>query len=289
MGDDAWERAATDDERAQLASVLADSVAAGALGMSTSFIDVDRHGRAVPSRAADDAELRALVEVLAAAPGRAGLLEFLPWIKEPERWRANIEQVARLCGPLGVPCTWNQLAQNSRDPERAALVVEQAHRLHADGARVWAQVSPRPFDLNVSFDATPAFVAIAAWNELVQLSDDDKRRTLVDDAWRARARADWDAIGDGFTIFPVSRIDRVRLTGVAHGRGALRGRHARRRRRGARRSPLRRARRLGARTRPRAGRPRRGALQQRPGQGVATSSATPPRWWARATPARTCR
>ena len=223
MGDDAWERAATDDERARLASVLADSVAAGALGMSTSFIDVDRHGRAVPSRAADDAELRALVEVLAAAPGRAGLLEFLPWIKEPERWRANIEQVARLCGPVGVPCTWNQLAQNSRDPERAALVVEQAHRLHADGARVWAQVSPRPFDLNVSFDATPAFVAIAAWNELVQLSDDDKRRTLVDDAWRARARADWDAIGEGFTIFPVSRIDRVRLTGVRAGEERFEG------------------------------------------------------------------
>ena len=161
MGDDAWERAATDDERSQLASVLADSVAAGALGMSTSFIDVDRHGRAVPSRAADDAELRALVQVLAAAPGSAGLLEFLPWIKEPERWRANIEQVARICGPLGVPCTWNQLAQNSRDPERAALVVEQAHRLHAEGARVWAQVSPRPFDLNVSFDGASSNVTVA--------------------------------------------------------------------------------------------------------------------------------
>jgi len=223
MGDDAWDRAATDDERTQLAAVLADSVAAGALGMSTSFIDVDRHGRAVPSRAADDAELRALVEVLAAAPGRAGLLEFLPWIKEPERWRANIEQVAGICGPLGVSCTWNQLAQNSRDPERAALIVEQAHRLHAHGARVWAQVSPRPFDLNVSFDATPAFVAIAAWNELVQLSADDKRRTLVDHSWRARARADWDAIGDGFTIFPVSRIDRVRLTQVRAGEERFEG------------------------------------------------------------------
>ena len=36
-------------------------------------------------------------------------------------------------------------------------------------------------------------------------------------AWRARARADWDQVGDGFTIFPVSRLDRVRLTSVRDG------------------------------------------------------------------------
>ena len=69
MGDDAWDRTATDDERARLATVLADSLAAGALGLSTSFIDQDRHGNAVPSRAADDAELLALVDVLGNAPG----------------------------------------------------------------------------------------------------------------------------------------------------------------------------------------------------------------------------
>src|SRR6476660_8968948 len=41
MGDEAWDRAATPDERAQLAAVLAESLAAGALGMSTSFVDQD--------------------------------------------------------------------------------------------------------------------------------------------------------------------------------------------------------------------------------------------------------
>ena len=54
-----------------MAAVLADSLAAGALGLSTSFIDQDRHGHAVPSRAADDDELRALIEVLGRAPGHA--------------------------------------------------------------------------------------------------------------------------------------------------------------------------------------------------------------------------
>jgi N-acyl-D-amino-acid deacylase len=217
MGDDAWHRGATADECAQLAAVLADSLAAGALGLSTSFVDQDRHGQPVPSRAADDDELRALIDVLGSAPAHPRVLEFLPWIKETERQLVDIDRVARWCGAAGVSCTWNQLAENSRDPARAERLIAQAHQLHADGCRVYAQVSPRPFTLNVSFDQTPAFVAVPAWGELIQLTPDAKRRALVDDQWRTRARHDWDRVGDGFSIFPVSRIDRVRLTSVRAG------------------------------------------------------------------------
>ncbi|HEU5309516.1 MAG TPA: amidohydrolase family protein [Acidimicrobiia bacterium] len=218
MGDDAWHRAATPEERARLSSALAESLAAGALGLSTSFIDQDRHGHAVPSRAADDDELRALVEVLGAAPGHARVLEFLPWIKELDRQLVDIDRVARWCGAVGVSCTWNQLAENSRDPSRAERILEQAHALHADGCRVFGQVSPRPFDLHVSFDQTPAFVAVPAWGRFVaRPTADEKRATLADPEWRAAARTDWDRVGDGFTIFPVSRLDRVRLTAVRDG------------------------------------------------------------------------
>ena len=217
MGDAAWERAATDDERARMCAVLADALATGARGLSTSFLDTDRHGRPVPSRAADVAELDALVEVLAAAPGAPGVLEFLPFLKDVDRALVDIERVARLCGPRGVPCTWNQLAQNSRDPSRSERIVAQAHELHAAGCAVYAQVSPRPFDLNVSFDATPAFVALKAWNRLIQEAPDEQRRLLADPEWRAEARAHWDAIGTGFTIFPVSRPDSVRINSAPPG------------------------------------------------------------------------
>jgi N-acyl-D-amino-acid deacylase len=218
MGDDAWTRPATPDERAQLATVLTESLAAGALGMSTSFVDQDRHGHAVPSRAADDDELRALVDVLGAARGHARVLEFLPWIKELERQLVDIERVARWCRDAGVSCTWNQLAENSRDPSRAERILEQAHALHADGCRVYGQVSPRPFDLHVSFDQTPAFVAVPAWGRFIARPTTEEKRALLNDPeWRAAARVDWDRVGDGFTIFPVSRLDRVRLTSVRAG------------------------------------------------------------------------
>ena len=252
MGDDAWDRAATDDEREQLARVLADCLAGGALGLSTSFIDQDRHGRAVPSRAADEGEFCALIDVLAAAPGGPRVLEFLPWIKEIDRELDDIERVARWCGARGVACTWNQLAENSRDPSRAERVIEQAHRLHADGCRVYAQVSPRPFNINVSFDQTPVFFSLPAWGSLITQSPEEKRRLLVDPAWRAEARADWDKVGDGFTIFPVNRLDRVRLFSVRpEEEGFLNKTFADVV--AARWAPVRRARRLGVRARSRAG------------------------------------
>jgi N-acyl-D-aspartate/D-glutamate deacylase len=223
MGDEAWDRPATPDERARLAEVLGECLAAGAIGMSTSFVDQDRHGRPVPSRAADDAELTALIDVLARAPGAPRVLEFLPNIKHIDAQLVDIERVARWCGARDVACTWNQLGQNSSDPTRAERVIEQAHRLHADGCRVYAQVSPRPFDLYISFDQTPAFIALPAWNELIQQTPDDKRKLLADAGWRAQARGDWDAVGTGFTIFPVRRLERVKVTTASAGNEELLG------------------------------------------------------------------
>jgi N-acyl-D-amino-acid deacylase len=217
MGADAWTRPATAAERAEIAATLAECLAGGALGMSTSFVDQDRHGRPVPSRAADDAEMMALIDVLAAAAGGPRLLEFLPFITDIERQLVDIDRVGRWCGGRGVPCTWNQLAANGRDPSRAARLLAQARQLQADGCRVYAQVSPRPFDITVSFDQSPAFISLRSWNFLIQQTPEDKRRLLADSDWRASARGDWDRVGNGFTIFPVSRLDMVKLTSVAPG------------------------------------------------------------------------
>ena len=105
-------------------TVLADSLAAGALGLSTSFVDQDRHGNAVPSRAADDDELRALIEVLGAAPGHARVLEFLPWIKEIDRQLVDIDRVARLVrrgGRRRAPGTsWPRTAATRRAPSASS-------------------------------------------------------------------------------------------------------------------------------------------------------------------------
>jgi len=66
MGDAAYERPATDEEIAQMQSVLRDSMNAGAAGFATSFAVTHRgvDGMPVPSRFAERKELDALLDAL---------------------------------------------------------------------------------------------------------------------------------------------------------------------------------------------------------------------------------
>ena len=112
MGPDAWERAATDDERAQLAALLDESMAAGAFGFSTSLFDADAQSRPVPSRLADDAEREALVEVL--GRHRRGLVEFIPDLQAHGGDRHVIIDLVELCGRHGVASTINTLVAIGR-------------------------------------------------------------------------------------------------------------------------------------------------------------------------------
>src|SRR5688572_15813692 len=64
MGDDAYERTATDDERAGMQRVLREALDAGAVGFATSFAPTHRgvDGKPIPSRFADRAELEAILD-----------------------------------------------------------------------------------------------------------------------------------------------------------------------------------------------------------------------------------
>ncbi len=68
MGLDAWDRAATPDEIAQMAALLDDALAAGALGLSDNMHDHDGTNRPVPSLKACDAEFTALFDVMEKYP-----------------------------------------------------------------------------------------------------------------------------------------------------------------------------------------------------------------------------
>ena len=111
MGPDAWERTATDDERAQLVALLDESMAAGAFGFSTSYFDADAHSRPVPSRLADDAEREALVEVL----GRQRPHDSKRFAGTPLNGRARQPQPGP-SRPCAVP--------------RARVVARSGHRCH---------------------------------------------------------------------------------------------------------------------------------------------------------------
>ena len=76
-----------------MAALLDEAMDEGAWGLSTSFLDVDQHGRPVPSRLADGAEFDALLDVLARA-GR-GVVEVVPGPARPRPPRPTLRRPRR--------------------------------------------------------------------------------------------------------------------------------------------------------------------------------------------------
>src|SRR5687767_3405994 len=103
MGAAAQERAATADEIAAMQDLLRDCLEAGAVGLSTSFVDVDENGRPVPSRFAQFEELDALCAVL----GEFGrMLQVVPEFYATVITIARIDQLADLSLKHGIPTTF---------------------------------------------------------------------------------------------------------------------------------------------------------------------------------------
>jgi len=210
MGEAAFERPADPSERAEIVAAFEACLDAGAIGLSTSFADVDRQGRPVPSRAADDLEFRALLERMSAR-GR-GVLEFVPRMQDPADQMADIERVHSLGRETGIPATWTQLVVSANSIPLVDQLLEQAARTQSEGPGVFPQASPRPFDVNLSFESTPLFRSQPAWHALVQAPPAEKRRLLGDTEWRREAREQLDAPGP--CMFPRDRPEQILLTGT---------------------------------------------------------------------------
>lgn len=211
MGADAWSRAATTAECELIAGLLEESLRAGGLGLSTSFIDTDRHGNRVPSRFADEAEFAALAQAI----GRAGrsMLQFVPSI-DPAKKLADIDLIDRACAGTGVRGSWVQLASGGSSASYVPQLLDQAGRTQHEHAGIYPQVSPRSFDAQVNLDRTPVFIGMAAWHDWVQQPRAEKLRRLRDDAWRETARREWDAVP--YALFPKGRMHKLRISRAGH-------------------------------------------------------------------------
>ena len=193
MGDEAWERPATDAERVQLRALADECLAAGAFGISTSVgFDTDRAGRPVPSRVAADDEMNDLVELLGA---RGGFLQFIAE-PAPKRTPASVKRLAEMCGRHGVVSTWINVMHDEHLPDHASGLMEMTAQLQAEGSPCYAQISPRPLDIQVNwFGGMSFFTLPETWHRMVQApTAEEKTRLLTDAAWRQAARAEWDRV-----------------------------------------------------------------------------------------------
>src|SRR5204862_2707628 len=106
---------ATPDEVQAMQVLLRRCLGEGAIGLSTSFVDVDAKGRPVPSRFADFAELDALCAVLGEAEG-GRMLQIVPEFYASDLTIARIDQLAELSLRHGIPTTFSPVFDSKAAP-----------------------------------------------------------------------------------------------------------------------------------------------------------------------------
>ena len=188
LGDDAYERKATDAEIVTMKQIVADSIRGGALGFSSdrAGFHIGDGGRPVPSVMSSQAELEALARV----PGEIGLgivhiatgEEFV-WIYE---FQKKLGRRVNWSAILTYPPSWT-----SRAPYEQKLAQHLSAR--KDGADVWVQVTCRPIVQQILMREPTSFYQMPAFAELAALPHLDRPKLFADRAWRARVTQQFDS------------------------------------------------------------------------------------------------
>ena len=191
MGDDAYERAATDDEIARMQQTVAEAMAGGAIGFATSASPTHNGdgGRPVPSRVADIEELRALLEPVRDS-GR-GVVALLPG------GVLSNSDVFDLQRHVGRPITWTALLTVKGYPYHEKVIAEH-DAARAEGVEVWPQVSCRPLVFQMNLAEPFTLNARPSFSRLMGLSHDERLAAYRDPAWRASAWEELSGAGGGF-------------------------------------------------------------------------------------------
>jgi N-acyl-D-amino-acid deacylase len=186
MGAASQERAATPEEIEEMCALVEESMAAGALGISSSYVDMDEKGKPVPSQYADINEKIALAKAMAKS-GR-GIWQIVPFFPDLNRELDNIRELGDISLAAGIPCSLQPVLSSPTSPH-AEEIITALEEQQARGAKVYGQVMPRCFDMNMRLSETSMLLfALPKWKAIMDLpaserlakfSDPDARESLV--------------------------------------------------------------------------------------------------------------
>lgn len=188
MGDQASERAASDEEVRQMQALVREAMLQGALGLSTSqvAVHVGEDGREVPSNHATADEIVALASVLAEFDH--GAIEIIPrsfaqGYNDPDR-----ELVLKLYEVSGKPIELNILAPTPQHPMGWQRMLEFCHEAFEQGVRLHPQFTTNKLELHLKLADTFVFDEMMEWREVLTQPEPERSRRLRDPATRARLR-----------------------------------------------------------------------------------------------------
>ncbi len=189
MGDESMHRTANPQEISSMQELLRQCLSAGAVGLSTSFVDMDETLQPVPSRYADSAELDALASVLGEFNR---VLQIVHEFYDIDLTIARIDQLAELSLKHKITTTFSPLFVNAEDSELPKRVMARVDEQFARGARVWPQVQTRPVDISFCFEVPSLlFIRLPSWYQVMRFgSHDDIVSAFSDPEQRAALTAE---------------------------------------------------------------------------------------------------
>lgn len=184
MGEAATERAATQAEVAEMKRLLLDGMRAGAVGFSTSTSPAHNGegGRPMPSRLADEAEMRSLVGAL----GQAGRGTFML----TKGGHTSIPFLEDLAARSGRPVVIAALLHNSTNPDAVFRDLDEIEKANSRGRKLLGAVSCCPLSMDFTLHSPYVFEGLNAWKPALPLKGDAFRKKLKESSFREGIRAE---------------------------------------------------------------------------------------------------
>lgn len=185
MGADAVGSEATPEQLAEMKKVLAESLAAGGLGFSTTLSRThsDGDGRPVASRWSTPEELLALCSVVQAHDGTT--LEAMTDGCLDQFSDDEMELFASMSAAARRPLNWNVLTIDSREPTRVPRQLSAGDLAAEKGGRIVALTLPVLVPMNMSFLNHCGLFLIPGWGEILRLPVTERMAKLSEPVTQA--------------------------------------------------------------------------------------------------------
>jgi len=184
MGEDAPRRAATAAEVAQMKDIVLGGLRAGAVGFATSTSpNHNGHGGIpMPSRLADEQELRTLVGCLKEAGRGVFMLT--------KGGHTKVEFLEELAADTGRPVVVAALLHNNTNPRSVFDDLNRISAANGRGRRLYGAVSCCPLTMDFTLHSPYTFEGLAAWKSVLSLSGESYKSALKEKTFRAAVRAE---------------------------------------------------------------------------------------------------
>ena len=180
MGDESMKRTASHSETQAMCDLLDECLEAGAIGLSTSFVDMDERLQPVPSRYADTQELDALCAVLSQ---HNKILQVVHEFYDTDLTLARVDQLAEISLQHGINTTLSPLFVDRNNAGGAQQIVARVAEQTARGARVWPQVQTRPIDISFNFSVPSLlFIRLPKWYALMRFNEPEQIMASLNDS-----------------------------------------------------------------------------------------------------------